>query len=87
MNKAILGSGNLILDEIEQYKKSMQHKQRIVKARQTGDMALTNQLYDPNIFVLGTTMASNFPSIYQKNDAKGKQLKSERNVQIERENK
>ena len=79
MNRPLQGSGNLILDEIEQYKNQVKHNHRISLARLTGDSQLSQALHDPNTYVLGTTMATNFPSIYQKNDAKGKQLRSERN--------
>jgi len=42
-------------------------------------------MYDPNAYVLGTELSAQ--SIYQKNDAKGNQLRSERFNQIEKENK
>lgn len=79
------GSGNALLDEIETYKRKKIHNERINIARLQGDKRLSQTMYDPDAFVMGTSHMNQ--SIYTKNNAKQLQINHERCQEIERSNK
>jgi hypothetical protein len=68
MHRSIVGSGNTLIDEIENYKRKKTHNERINMARVQGDKILSQTMYDPETFVYGTRNMGT--SIYTKNNAK-----------------
>ena len=87
MYRALKGTGNNYMDRFELELKKQVHKQRIRVARENGNDELTNTIYDPNVFILGTAQMDNFASTHKRNYAKTIQLKEERCTEIERENR
>lgn len=74
------------MDRFELAVKDQVHKKRVTIARHMGNSELTNTIFDPNVFVLGTEHIDHYPSIHKRNHAKKLLLKEERNTEIEREN-
>ena len=70
MYRALQGTGNNYMDRFELELKKQVHKQRIRVARNNGNDELTNTIYDPNVFILGTAQMDNFASTHIRNYAK-----------------
>ena len=52
------------LEKIEVMKNQRIHNQKIQNARILGDVKLSQTMYDPNAFVLGTKYSESFNSVY-----------------------
>ena len=79
--------GNPVLDELEGLRKKEHHRMKVRAARNEGDKRLSQTMYDPDAFVLGTKYAESFISKHSKNPAKKLLQESERLLEIERTNK
>lgn len=87
MHREILGTGNQYMDRFEHEVKNQVHKKRVTLARNNGDKEFAATIFDPDVFVLGTTHMDTFASVHRRNQAKTLQLKEERCSEIERENR
>lgn len=87
MHREIIGTGNQYMDRFEHEVKKMVHKKRVTIARNRGNSEFSATIFDPDVFVLGTSHMESFPTVHRRNQAKTLQLKEERCSEIERENK
>jgi len=54
MHRQVQGSGNVFVDEHNEYKVKKFHQEKVLRARMQGDLKLSQTMYDPQVFVLGT---------------------------------
>ena len=87
MHREIKGTGNQYMDRFEEAVKDQVHKKRVTIARHHGNSELTNSMFDPNVFILGTEYSDKFNSVHKRNHAKTLLLKEQRYSEIERENR
>lgn len=66
MNKPIRGYGNPEIDAAEEDRQRRHHLKRVNVAREEGDAQLSQTMYDPDTFVLGTKYAESFRSKHQR---------------------
>jgi hypothetical protein len=58
------------MDRFEHEVKNQVHKKRITIARTKGNKELGETLFDPNVFVLGTSHMDSYASCHKRNTSK-----------------
>ena len=78
MHREIQGTGNQYMDRFEHEVKNMVHKKRVAIARDRGNSEFAATIFDPDVFVLGTSHVDQYSSVHLRNNAKTLQLEEER---------
>jgi len=80
-------SGNKVIDSLERQMQRKKHKLRVREAYQKGDSNLTQTIYDPNVFILGTEFVDKYASHHKRNKSKTIQIQEDNCTQIEKQNR
>jgi hypothetical protein len=75
------------MDRFEHEVKNQVHKKRVTIARNRGNSEFASTIFDPDVFVLGTSHMDSFASVHRRNQAKTLQIKEERCSKIEKDNR
>ena len=70
MHREIPGTGNKAMDRWEDNLRGKTHCSGVQKARATGHGELAETIYDPNVFILGTSHMEHFKSTHKRNHSK-----------------
>ena len=70
MNATGTFSGNKLIDSFERQMQRKKHKLRLREAYEKGDQRLTETIYDPNVFILGTEFVDTYASHHKRNKSK-----------------